>query len=222
MTTDLSNTPRVRPTKQARSQRTLERILVAAEALVLEKGLAHVSIPDIVARAGSSVGGFYARFKDKNALLRALEERQYENLRRLLDEVVQPARWQDRDLIDTARGLIHVLVETVSAQRGLIEAILFRAGSDPSFREHSLTFRRLVTHRVTALFLSRQDEISHPDPAVGIDLATQAAFSMMLQHVAYGGTRAAGRELSRSELETELTRLVVGLLGGPPIPALAH
>ena len=165
MTTDLSTHP-VRVPKQARSQRTLERILEAAEALVLEKGLAHVSIPDIVARAGSSVGGFYARFKDKSALLRALEERQYENLRKLLDEVVQPERWQDRDLIDTARGLIHVLVETVNAQRGLIEAILFRAGSDPSFREHSLTFRRLVTHRLTALFLSRQDEISHPDPEV--------------------------------------------------------
>lgn len=221
MTTDLS-TLAARTPKQARSQRTLERILEAAEALVLEKGLAHVSIPDIVARASSSVGGFYARFKDKNALLRALEERQYENLRRLLDEVVQPERWQDRDLIDTARGLIHVLVETVSTQRGLIEAILFRAGSDPTFREHSLTFRRLVTHRVTALFLSRQDEITHPDPEVAIDFATQAAFSMMIQHVAYGGSRAAGRKLSLPELETELTRLVVGLLAGPPIPPLAH
>ena len=54
------------PPKQARSQRTLERILQAAEELVLEKGLASVSVPDIVARANSSVGGFYARFEDKN------------------------------------------------------------------------------------------------------------------------------------------------------------
>jgi AcrR family transcriptional regulator len=58
--------------KQARSERTLQRLLAAAEALIKEKGHAAVSIPEIARRAGSSVGGFYARFRDKDELLRAL------------------------------------------------------------------------------------------------------------------------------------------------------
>ena len=49
----------VAPPKQARSEQTLYRILDATEALIREKGLAAVSIPEIVSRAGSSVGGFY-------------------------------------------------------------------------------------------------------------------------------------------------------------------
>ena len=61
--------------KQPRSERTQERLLRAAEKLILEKGLADASVPEIARRAGSSVGGFYARFPDKDALLRALEER---------------------------------------------------------------------------------------------------------------------------------------------------
>jgi AcrR family transcriptional regulator len=44
--------------KQARSEETLQRLLEAAEALIEEKGLADASIPEIVRRAGSSVGGF--------------------------------------------------------------------------------------------------------------------------------------------------------------------
>lgn len=206
---------RVAPPKQARSQRTLERILQAAEELVLEKGLAGLSIPDVVARAGSSVGGFYARFKDKNELLRALEERHYEELGTVLDQVVDPDRWRGQTLSETVRALIHVQVETVLSQRGLIEAILFRASADPSFRKNSLIFRELVTQRITPLILAHSDQITHPRPEVGIDIAIQAAFSMMLQHVAYGGSRAAGRELSQAELETELTRLVLGVLSGP-------
>ncbi len=59
--------------KQARSERTLQRLLDAAEVLIEEKGHAAVSIPEIARRARSSVGGFYARFRDKNELLRALE-----------------------------------------------------------------------------------------------------------------------------------------------------
>lgn len=208
--------------KQARSQRTLERILEAAEELVLEKGLASVSVPDIVSRANSSVGGFYARFEDKNELLRSLEERYYERLRELVDELAAPARWAQKDLASTARGLIHALVETVLTQRGLIEAMVVRAGSDPNFRTNSRTFRQLVTTQVTPLILERSQAISHPEPQLGIDLAIQAAFAMMLQHVIYGGTWAAGRELSQAELEEQLTLLVLGLLGAhapdPPTP----
>ena len=47
--------------KQARSEQTLYRLLDAAQELIAAKGLADVSIPEIVRRAGSSVGGFYGR-----------------------------------------------------------------------------------------------------------------------------------------------------------------
>ena len=68
----------VRPPRQARSQETLDRILDAAEALVAEKGFGDATVADIARRAESSVGAFYARFKDKEGLLYALYERYFE------------------------------------------------------------------------------------------------------------------------------------------------
>ena len=62
----------VRPPQQARSQETLHRILDAAEVLVAEKSFEDASVSEIVRRANSSVGAFYARFEDKDAVLRVL------------------------------------------------------------------------------------------------------------------------------------------------------
>ena len=62
--------------KQARSEASLQRLLEAAEALSRERDSREdVSISQLTKRAKSSVGGFYARFKDKYELLLALHER---------------------------------------------------------------------------------------------------------------------------------------------------
>src|SRR5437867_12848075 len=81
--------------EQARSQRTLRRLLAAAAVLIEEKGHAAVSIPEIARRARSSVGGFYARFRDKNELLRALEERHFLEVWRRLEVLADERRWQN-------------------------------------------------------------------------------------------------------------------------------
>ena len=69
--------PRTKPTsppapQQARSRRTLERLLVAAEELLEECLFEALSMADVAARAGVSVGIIYTRFRTKDDLLPAL------------------------------------------------------------------------------------------------------------------------------------------------------
>lgn len=59
-----------------------------------EGGHRDVSITEVARRAGSSVGGFYARFRSKDELLRALEEYHLE-LRVLLDALAAPETWRE-------------------------------------------------------------------------------------------------------------------------------
>jgi len=199
--------------KQARSERTLHRILEAAEELIEEKGIADVSIPDIVARARSSVGGFYGRFKDKNELLRALEERFFNRLSDRVEQLARPERWRGFRIPDIAAALVRELVQTARAHQNLIAAFLMRATADPEFRDEGLRFRRNVSRRVSDLLLGRPHEIRHPEPAVAVDLAVQLAFGLMFQHVSFGGTWAGGRTLSEADLERELTRTFLSYLG---------
>ncbi len=198
--------------KQARSRETLYRLLDAAEALIDEKGLADASVPEIARRAGSSIGGFYARFKDKNELLRALEERFFLQVTEILETLAEPTQWGRASLSEIVEASLAELVRTVSERARLIAAFMVRATSDPDFREDALRFRQRVAARISDLLLTRRDEIAHPEPEVAIDLAVQLAFGFMLQHVLHGESRAAGRALSEPQLVQELSRSVIGYL----------
>ena len=185
--------------KQARSERTLQRLLDAAEALIKEKGHAAVSIPEIARRAGSSVGGFYARFRDKNELLRALEERHFiELLQRRRSARRRAAlgrtRRRSRDRRggrrragdDHARAPAHD--RRVSGPR--------HRGSGHPRRRPALPPPRRGAHRAPCCS-PRRDEMTHPDPALAIDLGIQTAFALMQQHVLIEETAGRRPPLSR-------------------------
>lgn len=199
--------------KQARSERTLIRLLDAAEDLINEKGLAEVSIPEIVRRARSSVGGFYARFRDKNELLRALEERFYGELERRVEGLVEPGRWDGVPTREIVRAAVAELVTVTRERRRMLAAFLFRAVQDPTVREDALRFRRRVTERFEDLLLDRRSQFGHRDPVLAIDLGIQAAFAFMQQHILLGETRVADRTLTDEELQIELTELLLSYVG---------
>ena len=199
--------------KQARSEQTLYRLLDAAEELIQEKGLADVSIPEIVRRAGSSVGGFYARFKDKNELLRALEERFLQRLDEQVVELADPGHWQRATTAEIVASCINELVSTYRAEHNMISAFLVRAAADVEIRKEGMRFRQRVESRISELLLTRRDEISHPQPEVAIDLAVQLAFGLMLQNVIFGDLRAGDRVLDDAMIETELTRNFLAYVG---------
>jgi AcrR family transcriptional regulator len=67
--------PGLRIPKQARSLATLERFVEAALGLLETRAWDDIPVADIVRAAGASVGAFYARFTDKDALLDLLAER---------------------------------------------------------------------------------------------------------------------------------------------------
>ena len=199
--------------KQARSEQTLLRLLDAAEELIREKGFADVSIPEIVHRAGSSVGGFYARFKDKDELLRALEERFLAHLDERVDELADPAYWGSASTTQIVASCMKELVATHRAEQNMISTFLARAAADVEIRDGGMRFRQGVSARIGLLLLSRRSEIRHPQPEVAIDLGIQLAFGLMFQNAIFGETRCGGRALSDAELEAELTRIFLAYVG---------
>jgi AcrR family transcriptional regulator len=199
--------------KQARSERTLYRILEAAEELIAEKGLAGLSIPEVARRANSSVGGFYARFRDKNELLRALEERHFKHLSEHLDAVADAARWQNATAAEIVRGAVDELVDVTNFHRHMMVAFLFRSIQDPVIREDALRFRREAEERIRQLLLTQCEDFDHPDPGLAIDLGIQTAFALMQQHVLIESTRAGGRLLSDEELKREISTIFMRYVG---------
>ena len=68
--------------RQEAAKLTRERIVRAAERLHEERGLANVSVDEIVAEAGVSKGSFYVYFKRKEDVAQAVAFRRFDELKR--------------------------------------------------------------------------------------------------------------------------------------------
>ncbi len=141
-------TSRMRPPRQARSRQTLDRLLAAAELLLAERGWDRIGVAEIVAEAGTSVGAFYARFDDKDALLDLLAERYRADMARFAEQLgaaVRAAPQRDRE--QALRNFIKSLVKAHRSRRALLRALALRAllrPGDPAARFPQLSVAELA------------------------------------------------------------------------------
>src|SRR5688572_5461623 len=171
--------------KQARSEDSLRRLLDAAESLLSERNFTEVSIADIAKRARSSVGGFYARFRDKDELLLALQERFVGELEGRFAEVethVSPKG----GISGLLKPSLHMLVEIYRTRRGLLVAFASRAAENRRLHQAGLAFRHNVITRFTKLVLQFRADIAHPDPELAAELCVQLAMGFMEQTLIAG------------------------------------
>lgn len=90
---------RVAP-RERDKERTHEKILASAAKLFRTKGVAETSVADIMAGAGLTVGGFYAHFESKDALVEATLRRAMVELRPvLLRDLDHAGEWRRLEVV---------------------------------------------------------------------------------------------------------------------------
>lgn len=171
MNDETSATAYVNPPQQARSRRTLERIVRAALALLDEEGPDGLTVQAVVARAKSSVGSFYARFKGKEELLEYLEERVWDEARERWQEQLAERDWSSLSMEEVARGAARLLAST-HRSRAIFLKSLDRMGAGGG--EGYASFRRFVLQALTKLLLEHRDRIRHEDAEGAVRLALAA------------------------------------------------
>lgn len=209
----------VRPTHQARSQETLERILEAAEEVVSEKGFESATVSEIVRRAKSSVGSMYARFNDKDSLLVCLHERFCEQAVATTDAALDPARWEGATIAEIFSTAIPFVVQVYRAKRGLIRAFIVRGSTDHQFAERAGRLGRAVSERLIALLMARRDEIKHPDPVLAVDFGLRMTFDTLDQATLFSDIQRMTISMTPQQLAEELTRVFLSYLGVDAMPA---
>ena len=206
----------IRPPRQARSQRTLDRILDAAEGLVAEKGFEEATVAEVVRRAGSSVGAFYSRFQDKEGLLYALYERYHEEALATANAALDPARWAGQGVAEILSAVVGFLVRIYRERCGLVRAFVVRNHGDPEFRARQDRLSHHVSDGLSALLLARRSEIGHPDPERAAPFALMLAVSAIESAILFGELRSSRLTLSDSELAGELVRATLAYLAIDP------
>jgi AcrR family transcriptional regulator len=199
----------LRPPKQPRSRRTLERIVGAALDILEEEGPEGVTVQAVVGRARSSVGSFYARFRGKDDLLEYLGSRVWDEALERWSEAVAARSWSDMGLAELVAGAVGLLFDARRSRVQQLRALDRMAGGTGAYE----AFRDRLLGDLEALLLERRDEIAHATPELAVRLALRAILGVVDAGL---GSAESDEAASREILVAECRELVLAYLTGRP------
>src|SRR5215204_5816117 len=164
--------------RQARSAKSLDLILDAAEGLLQDRGVVETSTVDVAAAAGVSVGRLYYWFPDKDAVVRAVLGRAEFRLRALIiDSVAEDARQPSDDFVGQS---LKTLAAFFRRHRGSL-AVLQRGPIDHDDPGKNLchAFGELVATAIDA----RVSGIEPADRDVAAETVVRIIIAMLFEHV---------------------------------------
>lgn len=212
---DESNERWALPAHQGRSRAQRDRLLQAAERVFATKGFWAAHVIDIAEAADCSVGSFYRRFKDKEALFFALQGYMHERARENIQRFFDAPMCREAPFTEVFERL---MVNTIRSVRGI--AGYYRALYEMSLRGHAVwpRMRELEAYqggRIAELALARGASGSHEQLATSAQFITRVVNGQINSVVLYGAGPFAWDD---PRLPRELARLCVEHLGLADLP----
>lgn len=204
----------LQPAKQDRSRKTQDRILRATEKLLGKEPFESISVRRIIKEAGTTIGSFYARFRDKDALLPVLYAQYEEQLQSRLTRL-QQSTTNALSLDEVAELVVQHFVDTFGEVPNLSRALYEYATRSPQAAE-SKKLARQRHKQYSFLFdslLSFRNEITHDDPQRAVELGVYFMVVACRNRLLYPlAPQTRTLKISKKELKLELVRLLTGYL----------
>jgi AcrR family transcriptional regulator len=205
--------PLAHPVRQPRARKTSDAIIAAGLALLRERNFDEVSVATIAQRAGVSVGGFYARFEGKEALLHALATEVIADCYAALDHAFTPSRIARASVEGVVRAYVRVMVTKFREHRSAILQIMRHArAGDPLHGLAVRDFNDKVHGRLRELLQQRRAFIGHPNPDFAVNIGLFLVSAAAREAVLGDALRAYPIEVTDDTLIAELTNVYVALL----------
>jgi AcrR family transcriptional regulator len=195
----------IKPPHQDRSRDTQARIVDAARRL-LEKGHSfhEISVAALAREADASVGAFYNRFRDKDALLHVLQIELCAEGEATAAAVLVPERWTGVPLEALIRAFVGLSVSSYRQQAGLRRALLVAMCNDKRFRDRSAALTRLTCEGLTAVLVARNPRVKRAVIRTAIDICHRIVYGVLDQDLLFADDPPTGHALSDKQLVDEL------------------
>jgi AcrR family transcriptional regulator len=197
----------------------MERFLQATRELLEERSFEEITVADIVERADRTVGSFYARFQDKDAVLRVLLDRLDDRVRDLVRAFCDPVRWDGAPVGEFVAESVKLNVHAYRRSGALFRAALTAAATDPDFRERRRATLQFSAEEQKRFLLSRRDELSCADPARASDAMFEMVTATLDHELLYGRFTVTSPATDR-ELSDDLTGRALAVLGVAPVDSV--
>jgi AcrR family transcriptional regulator len=206
---------RVYPPQQARSRETEHAISDALATLLREKPFADITVAEIAARANVSVGGFYARFASKDALLEMVELRILGDFRETAARELAAGLFIGKGVDAVARAYVQMAITHFRIHRAEILQILKFTRPKSSTEDRLKAFNVSVHDMMRALLFDRRDAITGDDPMRTINLGLFFASALCREVVLTRNLQVYPVEASDEMLIEEVGAAFCNYLTGP-------
>lgn len=196
----------LRQPQQARSRKTREKIVRAAEDLFESKGYEATTTNAIAGRARTSVGTFYLYFPDKRAVLTEIFHKAVDQIFGRAMEGLKPEHWEKADLKEGIRALIASVLDSRDARPGIQRILHERYFKDPAIKTAVDSMLQEGVRAILGLMdtLSDRLRVRDREAAAFIIYATVDAFAARVM--------LAESPIDAKRLTTQLTDLIARYL----------
>ncbi len=201
--------------QQQRSAENLDRMLRAAEDLLNEGTFDDATVQQIVDRAGTSVGAFYSRFRNKDALFRTLQLRSLEGTLEFFYGILHNLNWRNVCAEDFVRAVVTGTAAHYREHQGVLRTLSLQArlGNSQWISEASERINTEIYRLIVDSLMCWRDAIDAKDPEGSIRLATTIVSSTLREVLIYARPRLAPVDVSHTALIGQLVETYLLCLG---------
>jgi AcrR family transcriptional regulator len=203
----------VKPPRQERSHDTQQRIVDAAQRM-MEHGKAfhEIGVAELVKEAHSSVGAFYSRFRDKDALLRVLQaELNREGFATAAETFAKVGNVPVA--IDVlVRAFVSLAVTAYREQHGLRRALLVEMARDKGLRDRAAELSAETCGGLSRLLAARFPAAPPARVELAVDIAHRMVYGMLDQKLLFDLESPTSRVVDDDTLVAELTTALCSYL----------
>lgn len=224
MSTGSKNTPAAPPLavetvsrkpRQGRSKASLERMLVAAREMMLERGSEEFTLQEVSLRGNVSIGSIYLRFESKENLVRAVIANALDQIVADEDAMLGAVMAQSTSLADYVPRYVEAFAETLRGNAPLLRLAMQRAAYDPLVAEPGRKSAYRSASEATKALMNFANEIGG-DADLKANSAYQIIFATLARQLSLGSTGESAHNYDWELLKRELGRMCLAYLRTEP------
>ena len=207
-----------RPTReplQGRSRASFERMLVAAEKLLVERGNDEFTLTDVSRKGKVSIGSIYCRFDSKDALIHAVQTRCLARADAEMASVIAHASGEARDLDALVCGLVGGIADALRAHAGVLRPFMLRSTTDPVIASRGKHSYGITEQLFQNAVLARRPLIAHPDPERAVLSCFRIIYAALARYLGFGSPTTAALEADWEQLKEDLSAMCSAFLRAP-------
>lgn len=211
----LSTNDASREPQQGRSRASYERMLAAAEKLMVKRGNDDFTLTEVGKAGKVSIGSIYLRFDSKDDLIRAVHARVLVRIGEDQDAMMAELATRSQTLDAFCDAFVHAYAELLKSYSPVLRPIMFRAIYDDTMSTLGRASAEKLGNEAHRQMLRFSNEFVRPDHQRLVENAFRMVYCTLARFLGLGSSPEAANQGNWEELKEDLAIMCAAFLRAP-------